>query len=58
MYERRLLAHGALRALNAQRLTELLQAACIVAADTCTRAGADPPRRRHLDAHSGRAGLL
>ena len=55
MYDRRLLAHGALRALNAPRLTDLLQAACLVAAATCTRAGADPPRRRHLDAHSGRA---
>jgi fructokinase len=55
LHERRLLAHGALRALNAPRLTELLQAACLVAAATCTRAGADPPRRRHLDAHAARA---
>jgi fructokinase len=55
LHERRLLAHGALRALNASRLTELLQAACLVAAATCTRAGADPPRRRHLDAQVARA---
>lgn len=55
LHERRLLAHGALRALNASRLTELLQAACLAAAATCTRAGADPPRRRHLDAPFSRA---
>jgi hypothetical protein len=34
-----------LRALDGPHLTELLQAAALVAADTCTRAGADPPRR-------------
>jgi uridine kinase len=54
LHQRRLLAGGALRALNASRLTELLQAACLVAAATCTRAGADPPRRRHLHAHLAR----
>jgi pantothenate kinase len=38
--------------LDASGLTELLEAACLVAADTCTRAGAEPPRRRNLDARS------
>ncbi|HEY2960658.1 MAG TPA: carbohydrate kinase [Actinomycetota bacterium] len=50
LHERGLLARGALRALGATGLSELLRAACLVAADTCTRPGADPPRRRHLHA--------
>jgi fructokinase len=43
-----LLERDALRALDGSHLTALLQAAALVAADTCTRAGADPPRL-HLD---------
>ena len=46
LYERRLLSSDALRTLDRPALDELLQAACVVAADTCTRAGAEPPRRR------------
>ena len=46
--ERRLLSSDALRTLDRPALEELLQAACIVAADTCTRAGAEPPRRHQL----------
>jgi pfkB family carbohydrate kinase len=49
LYERRLLSRDALRTLDAPALEELLQAACIVAADTCTRAGAEPPRRHQLE---------
>jgi fructokinase len=49
LHERGLLVQDALRTLDASGLTELLQAACLVAADTCTRAGAEPPRRRDLD---------
>jgi fructokinase len=52
LHERKLLSRDALRAMDDARLTELLRAACLVAADTCTRAGADPPRRRDLDAGS------
>ena len=52
LHERRLLARDALRSLDVSGLTELLEAACLVAADTCTRAGAEPPRRRDLDARS------
>jgi fructokinase len=37
-----------LRALDGKRLTEALEFACGVAALTCTRAGADPPRRHEL----------
>ena len=48
LYERRLLAREALQSLDASGLTELLETACLVAADTCTRAGAEPPRRRDL----------
>jgi fructokinase len=55
LHQRGVLARAALRDLDARRLTELLRAACLVAADTCTRAGADPPRRRQLDAHAARA---
>ena len=49
LHERRLLSRDALRSLDAPGLEELLQAACIVAADTCTRAGAEPPRLHQLN---------
>jgi len=52
LHERRLLSRDGLRSLDDSGLTDLLQAACLVAAHTCTRAGADPPRRRELDARS------
>ena len=55
LHEQRLLARGALESLDAAGLTELLETACLVAADTCTRAGAEPPRRRDLAALSPRA---
>lgn len=51
LHERRLLGSGeALGTLDAADLEDLLAAACLVAADTCTRAGAEPPRRRELAA--------
>jgi fructokinase len=52
LHQRRLLARDALRSLDAAGLTELLETACLVAADTCTRAGAEPPRPRDLAARS------
>jgi fructokinase len=52
LYQRQLLARDSLQGLDASGLTELLEAASLVAADTCTRAGAEPPRRRDLDAGS------
>ncbi|HKX15909.1 MAG TPA: nucleoside/nucleotide kinase family protein [Propionibacteriaceae bacterium] len=52
LYERGLLNREALRSLGVQGLTEMLQTACLVAADTCTRAGAEPPRRHDLEVHS------
>jgi fructokinase len=55
LHQRRLLARDSLRSLDAAGLTELLETACLVAADTCTRAGADPPRGRDLAARSPRA---
>jgi fructokinase len=55
LHERRLLARAALQSLDTAGLTELLETACLVAADTCTRAGAEPPRRRDLAALSPRA---
>jgi fructokinase len=55
LHERRLLSRDGLRSLDVSGLTELLEAACSVAADTCTRAGAEPPRRRELRAGSGDA---
>ena len=48
LYERGFLSREALRSLSAPQLEEMLQTACLAAADTCTRAGADPPRRRDL----------
>jgi fructokinase len=53
LHERGLLRREALRDLDVSGLTELLEVACLVAADTCTRAGAEPPRRREIDARSG-----
>lgn len=55
LHERRLLAREPLQSLDAAGLTELLETACLVAADTCTRAGAEPPRRGDLAARSSRA---
>jgi hypothetical protein len=52
LHERNLLARDSLRALDDSALTDLLEAACLVAADTCTRAGAEPPRRRDLGTRS------
>jgi fructokinase len=52
LYERHLLARDVLCAMDSSDLTGLLEAACLVAADTCTRAGAEPPRRRDLDART------
>ena len=49
LHERHLLSRDGLRSLDAAGLAELLDAACLVAAATCTRAGADPPRRRDLE---------
>jgi fructokinase len=51
LHERQLLGRDAVRGMNAADLTELVQAACLIAADTCTRTGADPPRQ--LGAHVG-----
>lgn len=44
LHDRGLLQRDSLSGLDEQALTELLQAASLVAADTCTRAGAEPPR--------------
>ena len=44
LHERGLLSRDALRTLETSALSEMLQVACLVASDTCTRAGADPPR--------------
>jgi fructokinase len=52
LHERRLLTREALRSLDTATLSELLEAACLVAAHTCTRAGAEPPRRRDLEDRS------
>ena len=52
LHERGLLSRDGLRSLDVSGLTELLEVACLVAADTCTRAGAEPPRRRELGAGS------
>ena len=49
LHERGLLSRDALRTLETPALSELLRVACLVAANTCTRAGADPPRRRDLE---------
>ena len=52
LHERGLLSQDALRSLDAADMEQMLQAACLVAADACTRSGADPPRRRDLYAAS------
>jgi fructokinase len=52
LHERGLLNRDALRSLDAADLEQMLQAACLVAADTCTRSGAQPPRRRDLYIYS------
>jgi fructokinase len=44
LHTRGALTREAVRALGAAQIAELLDAACRVAADTCTRAGAEPPR--------------
>ena len=44
LHHRRLLERAALRALDDRELTGLVRTASLVAADTCTRAGAEPPR--------------
>jgi len=55
LHERGLLNRDALRSLDTAGLEQMLQDACLVASNTCTRAGADPPRRRDLSpgAHGG-----
>lgn len=55
LHERGLLSRDALRTLETSVLSELLRVACLVAADTCRRAGADPPRRGDLEAGPGPA---
>jgi fructokinase len=52
LYHRGPLTRDALQELDDDGLTELLETAAEVAADTCTRAGAEPPWRRGLDAFS------
>jgi fructokinase len=48
LHETGALDRAAVRALDAASLERLLTFACGVAADTCTRRGADPPRRGQL----------
>jgi len=48
LYHGGALTREALGALGAEGLSELLRDATAVAADTCTRPGADPPRRGQL----------
>jgi fructokinase len=48
LYQQGFLSREAVRSLDGERLEEMLQTACLAAADTCTRAGAEPPRRRDL----------
>jgi fructokinase len=52
LHERGLLSRAALLTLDTSALSKLLQSACLIAADTCTRAGADPPRRGDLEMRS------
>jgi fructokinase len=52
LYHRGPLTRDALQELDDDGLTELLETAAEVAADTCTRAGAEPPWRRGLGAFS------
>lgn len=51
LHQRGLLDRDALRALDEDALTALLRAASLVAARTCTRPGADPPRLHVLSEH-------
>ena len=53
LHEMGALDRTAVRALDATALEQLLRFACRVAADTCTRGGADPPRRAQLDGRRG-----
>src|SRR4029453_11634361 len=48
LHERGLLNRDALHSLDTEGIEQMLQDACRVASNTCTRAGADPPRRRDL----------
>ena len=48
LHERGALARGALDAMAAPDLTAVLRFASVVAAETCSRAGADPPWRHEL----------
>ena len=48
LHETGALDRAAVLALDAASLERLLTFACLVAADTCTRRGADPPRRDSL----------
>ena len=50
LHEMDALDRAAVQALDAASLERLLSFACRVAADTCTRRGADPPRRAQLAA--------
>ena len=54
LHARGLLTPDALAALDGAELAALLASACRVAADTCTRPGADPPR--HADLAGARGG--
>ena len=51
LYERRATSRAALEALPNDQLAACLRFATTVAAITCSRAGADPPRRAEVDAH-------
>jgi hypothetical protein len=55
LYAQGQLSRDALRSLDTGTLSELVKVACAIAADTCTRAGADPPRRRDFGARPLRA---
>jgi fructokinase len=48
LHESHALDRAAVQALDAASLERLLHFACRIAADTCTRRGADPPRRAEL----------
>ena len=48
LHDQGLLTRQAVAALDSEQLAELLRAAAAVAAYTCTRPGADPPRRAEL----------
>ena len=50
LHARGALRREAIQGFDAARLEPLLEYACLVAADTCTRPGGDPPRRAQLPA--------